>query len=320
MKTFDITAFGEILIDFTYMGNSDDGQKLFAQNAGGAPANVLVCATKLGANTAFFGKVGDDMHGQFLKGTLLCENVNVDGLISDSNYFTTLAFVDLSKSGERSFSFARKHGADTFMTRQDINLPILQNSKIFHVGSLSLTTELGRDTTFYAINKAVESGAIISYDPNYRASLWSDRQIAETEMRKIIRYSNLIKISDEECILLTGEQDPKKAALSLNEQGVEIVCVTLGEDGVLLSRKDKQQAIGSCFSSKIVDTTGAGDSFWGSFLSKIAPIDKKLCDIPFEDLVKFAEFANATASLCIEKSGAIRAMPTMSEVTARMAE
>ncbi len=318
MKRFDITAFGEILIDFTYVGEISENQRLFAQNAGGAPANVLVCATKFGANTAFLGKVGKDMHGEFLKDTLINENVNTDGLIFDEHYFTTLAFVDLDENGERSFSFARKHGADVFMTKDDIDLDILKNTEIFHVGSLSLTTDLGKETTVFAINKARENGAVISYDPNYRASLWNSEEDAKTAMQSIIKYSDLMKISDEECKLLTGEEDPRKSAEILNNMGVKIVCVTLGEKGVLVSTKEKQEFVLGYTPKKIVDTTGAGDSFWGAFLSGIIKSGKDLHDINFNELVDFAIFANATASLCIEKNGAIRAMPSLEEVSKRL--
>ncbi len=318
MKDIDITAFGEILIDFTYVGDSEGGQKMFAQNAGGAPANVLVSATKLGSKTAFFGKVGEDMHGEFLCKTLSNEDVNIEGLVKDENYFTTLAFVDLNEAGERSFSFARKHGADTFMTKNEINLEILGKSKIFHLGSLSLTTDFIESTTIYAIEKAKEFGAIISYDPNYRESLWKSKEEAKIKMKSIIPYADLMKISDEECELLTGEKEPLLAAKKLNDQGVKVVCVTLGEKGALLSIEGQYKEIEGYKSERVIDTTGAGDSFWGGFLSQIISNKKALDEIEFSKFVEFVRVANATASLCVEKSGAIRAMPTLEEVKKRM--
>lgn len=341
MKKFDITAFGEILIDFTYMGNAPDGQKLFAQNAGGAPANVLVCATKFGLNTAFLGKIGKDIHGDFLRLTLEKQNVNTQGLIIDETHFTTLAFVDLNENGERSFSFARNHGADTFMTKEDINLEILAQSKIFHVGSLSLTTALGKETTNFAIQKAKDAGAYISYDPNYRASLWQNEAAAQKEMQEIIPFADFMKISDEECQLLTKENDPNMAAQTLNDAGVKIVCVTLGENGALVSTKDGQMVVAGFKSTKVIDTTGAGDSFWGGFLSQIIKnmdlkndlknsnlehsdlknFDIKNFDIAnftIDELAQFTKIANATASLCVEKNGAINAMPTQTEITQRL--
>ncbi|MFI3205927.1 MAG: carbohydrate kinase [Clostridia bacterium] len=318
MKKYDITAFGEILIDFTYIKDSEENQKLFAQNAGGAPANVLVCATKLGCQTAFLGKVGKDMHGDFLRKTLENENVNVNGLISDENYFTTLAFVDLNDKGERSFSFARKHGADTFMKVNEIDLETIKNSKIFHIGSLSLTTEFIKGTTLYAVVKAKESGTILSYDPNYRASLWESREKAEKEIRLIIPFADIMKISDEECELVTGKKDPELAAKYLIEQGVQIVCVTLGENGVLVANKKNSMQVSGFKPKQVADTTGAGDSFWGAFLSKVVKTGKDLDKIPFENLCNFAKFANATASLCVEKTGAIRAMPSLEQVNSKI--
>lgn len=316
MKKYDITAFGEILIDFTYVGNSNEGQKLFAQNAGGAPANVLVSATKFGLNTSFLGKIGDDMHGEFLKNTLQTEKVNTDGLIIDKDYFTTLAFVDLNEKGERSFSFARKHGADTFMTKDDINLEILKESKVFHIGSLSLTTDLGKETTLYALEKAKEYGAFISYDPNYRASLWDNEEAAKKEMRELIKYADFMKISEEECELLTGDSDPYIACEVLNSYGVKVVCVTLGENGVVVGVNGCSKQVYGYTPLKVTDTTGAGDSFWGGFLTEI--IKNDINNITFDKALSYADFANATASLCVEQSGAIRAMPTLSKVKQRI--
>lgn len=156
---YDITTFGEILIDFTWQGVNADGQTLFAQNPGGAPANVAVAASKLGARTAFIGKAGNDMHGNFLKSVLEKEQVETKGMILDDAYFTTLAFVNVGENGERSFSFARKPGADTRIQKEEMDIEILDRTQIFHVGSLSLTEQPARDTTLYAIRRAKEREA-----------------------------------------------------------------------------------------------------------------------------------------------------------------
>ena len=156
-KSFDVVSLGEILIDFTFQGYNEDGQKLFAQNAGGAPANVLVAVQRLGGKTAFIGKVGNDMHGKFLLDVLNAENINTDSTIVDDRYFTTLAFVSINKNGERSFSFARKPGADTKLSKSEIKTEILNSAQIFHVGSLSLTNEPSREATFFAVKKAKAS-------------------------------------------------------------------------------------------------------------------------------------------------------------------
>lgn len=316
-KKIDVTALGEILIDFTFQGYNDDGQRLFAQNAGGAPANVLVAIQRLGGKTAFLGKIGDDMHGKFLRTILEKEKINTNGLITDDEYFTTLAFVSLSEGGERSFSFARKPGADTKITKAEINTDLIQQSKIFHIGSLSLTDEPARSATIYAVNFAKENGCIISYDPNYRASLWKDEEIAKKQMKSLVPHVDIMKISDEETELLTGFSDVEQAAKSLSEKGVKIAVVTLGADGAYVLNKNGGQFIPT-FPCKVVDTTGAGDSFWGGFLYKIVNSNKKIDEYSEKELADFGKFGNAVASLCVEKKGAIPAMPYLQNVLERL--
>ena len=314
---YDITTFGEILIDFTWQGVNESGQTLFAQIPGGAPANVAVAAGKLGAHTAFIGKAGKDMHGEFLKSVLEKEKVETAGMLLDENYFTTLAFVNVSGDGERSFSFARKPGADTRIEKEEVNVDILDNTKVFHVGSLSLTHQPARDTTLYAIRRAKEKGSIISYDPNYRASLWKDEKTAKSQMRSLIPYVDIMKISDEETELLTGKVSPEEAAETLFQKGVQIAIVTLGSEGAYLYCREGGAQIPG-FVSKVMDTNGAGDSFWGGFLYCISKADKSLEQFTMDELKEYVRFGNAVASLCVEKKGAIPAMPTLAEVKERM--
>lgn len=297
------------------MGDSDKGQKLFAQNPGGAPANVLVSATKLGSKTAFIGKAGQDMHGEFLRRTLEEESVNTEGFVLDNDSFTTLAFVDLDENGERHFSFARKPGADTRLTEEEMNLEIIKDSKIFHVGSLSLTHEPSRSTTFYGIQKAREEGVLISYDPNYRASLWESKEHAIEQMKQIV--PDVMKISDEETDLLTSHKDYESAAQELFQRGVKIVVVTIGSKGAYVYNKEGGTHV-SGFKSEVVDTTGAGDAFWGGFLHKIADTEKSLEELSLAEIAQYAKFANAVASLCVEGSGAIPSMPTLDSVMSRL--
>ncbi len=314
---YDITVFGEILIDFTYSGVNDDGQALFAQNPGGAPANVAVAAQKLGASTAFIGKAGKDMHGTFLKTVLEKQNVSTKGLLLDENHFTTLAFVNISETGERTFSFARKPGADTQIHKEELDIDILDHTNIFHVGSLSLTDLPARDTTFYAVNRAKNNGSIISYDPNYRASLWQNEQTAIKYMQSLIPYADIMKISDEETLLLTDYKAPEAAAKSLIEQGVKIAVVTLGDEGAYVCTKNGGINV-SGFKTTAVDTNGAGDSFFGGFLYKISSSCKPIDKLTIDELADFARFGNAVASLCVEKKGAINAMPELSLVNKRL--
>lgn len=315
---FSATALGELLIDFTDAGISPAGQKLFERNPGGAPANVLVALERLGKSTAFIGKVGTDMHGDFLRATLVTADVNCDGLISDPNYFTTLAFVALSEEGERTFSFARKPGADTQLTSEEIRTDIIEKSRVFHVGSLSLTDEPARSATIDALKVAKNAGCILSYDPNYRASLWSDPVTASTHMQSVVAYMDLVKINEEETTLLTGHDDPAQAAEALLAKGVKVVCVTLGGEGVLVATKEGV-AVVPAFTVEAVDTTGAGDSFWGGFLCAFLDSGVDLADITLEDVKTCAKFGNAVASLCVRRRGGIPAMPTLDEVESVLA-
>ena len=313
----DVTALGEILIDFTPCGKSESGQRVFEQNPGGAPANVLACLNKCGKKTAFIGKVGNDMHGQFLVDVLNGSGICTDGVVIDDSVFTTLAFVALSDSGERSFSFARKPGADTCLTQAELKEDIIQDSKVFHIGSLSLTAEPAKGTTFKALEIAKEAGCIISYDPNYRAPLWDSKEAAIDGMRSVVSCVDVMKISDEETTLLTDIVEPERAAKKLVEMGVSVVAVTLGKDGAWVCTKDGS-ALVCGFKANMVDTTGAGDSFWGGFLKCLLESGKKPQDICLEEAVEFARYGNAVASLCVEKRGAIPAMPSPTEVEARL--
>ncbi len=317
---FDITAFGELLIDYTPAGKSPAGMDLFEQNPGGAPANVLACVSKLGQKTAFIGKIGVDMQGEFLRKTLLDANINTDGLISDENYFTTLAFVSLKENGERSFSFARKPGADTQIRSEDVDLSIIRNSRIFHFGSLSLTDSPARETTIFALQEAKNANCVISYDPNYRPLLWKSKEQAKEQMRTVLPYVDLIKLSDEETELITGHADPQAAARHLVDSGVKIAAVTLGKDGVLIATKDGCDTVPG-IPVDAIDTTGAGDAFWGAFLfsigqlsEKTGRLDERIVEIHFPKILEIAKFANAAAAYCVTKRGAIPAMPQLNDI------
>lgn len=314
---YDITTFGELLVDFTEHQKNETGQAIFIRHAGGAPANVAVSVSRLGGKTAFLGKVGDDMHGHYLKDVLNQENVDTQGVICDDAYFTTLAFVALSQTGERSFSFARKPGADTQIRKEEINKDILEHSTVFHVGSLSLTTNPSRDTTIWAVQYAKEKGAIISYDPNYRAALWQNEAYAKEQMRCLIPYVDVIKISEEETELLTDVKNPQEAAKILFAQGIPVVVVTLGAKGAYVYGKDGGIFV-SGFHSQVVDTTGAGDAFFAGFLYQLCQSGKQPNLLTLHELEHFTQFGNAVASLCVEKEGAIPAMPTWQEVMERI--
>ncbi len=312
-KTVDIVALGELLIDFTEAGYSAGGRRLFEQNPGGAPANLLTAASHMGYRTSFIGKVGADMHGELLKQTLEAEQIATDALIMDENYFTTLAFVAINDNGEREFSFARKPGADTQLKKSELDSSLLENCKIFHFGSLSLTADPSREATLEAVRIAKQAGALISYDPNYRAPLWKDRQTAVEGMKSVIPQVDVMKVSDEEALLLTGAPDYETAADLLLAMGPQLVAVTLGKDGVLLAASEKKEVI-SGFKVEAVDTTGAGDSFWGGFLSGLLALGKRPAELSWDEIRDCALQGNAVAALCVQKRGGILAIPTLQEV------
>ena len=310
---YDAVALGELLIDFTYAGKSPDGMRLFEQNPGGAPGNFLTVLSKMGLKTSMIGKVGCDMHGDFLIETLRQNEVGVEGVVSDDNFFTTLAFVDIAENGERHFSFSRKPGADTRIDIAEIDKELLRNTKLFHIGSLSLTDEPAKSTTHSSVDLAKSSGAIISFDPNYRASLWNTKDDAVSAIMEMLPKADILKVSDEEATLLTGESDYNHAADKLLQAGPKIVAITLGKDGVLV-KKGSEHVIVPGFEVEAVDTTGAGDSFWGGFVGSLITSGKSIGELTMEDLSEFARYGNATASICVQRRGGIPAIPDNDEV------
>ena len=301
---FDIVALGELLIDFTYQGKSENGMSLFEQNPGGAPTNLLCTVASLGLSTAFIGKVGKDMHGDFLRNVLEEKGVDTSGLISAEDVFTTLAFVELSETGERRFSFARKPGADTCLTSGEVKQELLRDCRVFHFGSLSLTDEPSRSATLEAVEIAKKAGAIISYDPNYRAPLWESKNIASQRMRSVLHFVDIVKISDEETELMTGEASPEAAAECLLQKGISCVVVTLGNRGAYAAVKGKAIHVPAP-KVKVVDTTGAGDAFWGAFLYKLVVSGLRPEGLGEKELEDFAGFANSVAAQCVQQRGGI---------------
>ena len=309
----DIIALGELLIDFTQAGVSESGQLLFERNPGGAPANVLAAASRLGLSAAFIGKVGEDMHGEFLRDTLRDAGINTEGLVMSDEAFTTLAFVALGEKGERSFSFARKPGADTMLHPAELPVELIRQSRVFHVGSLSLCAEPARSATLVALHEARQVGCIISYDPNYRAALWQSEEEAKKQMRSLLPYANMVKISDEEAELLTDYAEPEAAAAAILREGADLVAVTLGAGGAYIALQDGRCRVAG-YKVAAVDTTGAGDAFWGAFIFAMIKSGRKPGELTADDAVRFAKFANAAAALCVSERGAIPAMPTAAEV------
>jgi sugar/nucleoside kinase (ribokinase family) len=313
---YDVTALGEILVDFTPAGDSPRGNRLFERNAGGAPANVLVCLAKLGDSTAFLGKVGDDAPGRFLVETLKAHRVDVGGLRVDPTVPTTLAFVELDAEGGRTFEFRRDPGADTALAPADVDAARIADSRIFHFGSLSLTHEPARSATLLALSEARKHGLTVSYDPNLRPALWRDLDEARTQISSVLKYADVLKLSGDELAFLTGQDDPELASLALQERhGVPLVLVTLGRDGCLWRLRRAMGRQPAFSGLPVVDTTGAGDAFLGAFLHAMVARDwTRVSELDAGELPRMARFACAVAGLCTTRHGAIPAMPTPDEV------
>ncbi len=307
----DITAIGEILIDLTQTGVSETGVPLFAANPGGAPANVAVSASRLGASTAFIGKTGDDGFGAYLRSVLEKDHVDCSGLRTGEQA-TTMAIVSVDSTGERSFRFVR--GADCQLPPQEVDESVIRDSKFLHFGSVSLSGGAARNGTIFAARSARQAGILVSYDPNYRPALWRDESEAIEWMRIPLPLVDIIKLSEEELPLLTGSDSLEEGSRLLTEQGISLVFVTLGGAGSFCRWQNE------CFtvpgvSVKVADTNGAGDTFLGAVLSRLCLRgEKPLEGLTRAELENILTFANRAASLTCSRSGAIPAMPTLAEL------
>ena len=307
----DITAIGEILIDLTQTGVNEAGVPIFAANPGGAPANAAVGASRLGAAAAFIGKVGQDGFGSYLRRVLEENGVNHAGLRTGSD-MTTMAIVSVDSSGERDFRFVR--GADCALSPEEVDLEALHHTKVLHFGSVSLTQGIARSATIFAARSAHQAGTLVSYDPNYRASLWNNRAEASEWMRIPLPLVDIIKLSDEELPLLTGCDDPEEGSRILEERGISLVLVTLGGNGSFCRWKGESFTVPGV-SVNVADTNGAGDTFLGAVLSRLCRRgDKPLDNLSRNELENILTFANRAAALTCSRSGAIPAMPTLAEL------
>ena len=307
----DITAIGEVLIDLTQTGRNAQNVPTFAANPGGAPANVAVAAARLGASTAFVGKVGRDGFGDYLTSVLEENGVDVSG-VRRGDAPTTMAVVTLSPEGERSFRFIR--GADMDLASEEVELSQLEGSRVLHLGSVSLTGGLARAATMFAVHHARQKGVMVSYDPNYRAALWSGREEAVEWMRAPLPLTDLLKISDEELPLITGTDDPEEGSRRMEAEGIRLVLITLGKDGVFYRWQGRTGRVAGV-AAKVADTNGAGDTFLGAVLSRLtARGEKPLEGLEAGELEEILSFANRAAALTCSRSGAIPAMPTLSEL------
>lgn len=313
MKQYDVTALGELLIDFTYTGTSEQGNSLLEANPGGAPCNVLAMLNKCKRSTNFIGKVGKDQFGYLLRDTLADLKIGMDGLCFDEEVRTTLAFVKNFENGDRDFAFYRNPGADMMLTAEEVEEEQIKNSRIFHFGTLSMTHEGVCLATEKAVDAAKEAGILVSFDPNLRVPLWKDLQTAKEKMEYGLSKCDICKISEEEVEFLTGEKEIENGAQILRERfPVKFLLVTAGAEGSYAFYKDQKAYQPSFKLGGTIETTGAGDTFCGSILHQL--LDREIEHLTEADLKEMLLFANAAAYLVTTKKGAIRSMPEIDEV------
>ena len=311
-KKYDVIALGELLIDFTMNGQSEQGNNMFEACPGGAPCNVLALLNKMGKKTAFIGKVGKDQFGTLLRDTITEAGIDASNLMVDENVNTTLAFVHTFPDGDREFSFYRNPGADMMLTADEVNPEVVKDTKVFHFGTLSMTHEGVREATKKAVETAKANGCLVSFDPNLRPPLWSSLDLAKEQMEYGFGKCDILKISDNEIQFVSGKEDYDEGIAYLQETyNIPMILLTMGKDGSRAYYKGMRVERPG-FSVKAIETTGAGDTFCGSSLNYLVEHDFE--NLTEEQLGEMLTFANAAAALVTTKKGAIKAMPVKEEV------
>ena len=313
-ERFDVVALGELLIDFTRNGVSEQGNPLLEANPGGAPCNVLAMLRKLGKSCAFVGKVGDDMFGHQLRKVVEEAGICTDYLLMDKEQHTTLAFVQTFANGDRDFSFYRDPGADMMLREDELPLELIKEARIFHFGTLSMTHEGVRRATKKAVAAAKESGALISFDPNLRPPLWSSLESAREQIEWGLSQCDVLKIADNELEFMTGETDFYKGAALLSEKypNIRILNVTAGPDGSYSFHDGRYVYVPGFQLGGTIETTGAGDTFCACVLNFV--LEHGAEGLSDQQLTEMLRFANAAAYLVTTKKGAIRSMPEREQV------
>ena len=313
-RCYDVAALGELLIDFTENGLSDQGNPLFEANPGGAPCNLLAMLTKLGHRTAFLGKVGDDAFGHMLRERTADVGIDVSALRTDPDIPTTLALVHTLPGGDRDFSFYRKPGADIMLRIEDLDLTKIANTKIFHFGTLSMTEEPARSASYTAIDYARQQGCILSFDPNLRPPLWRSEEEARQQIAYGLARCDILKISDNEIEFMTGEKDIDTGVSKLLEQypTIKLALATMGPDGSKAFYKGRTVSAPPFLTTRTIETTGAGDTFGGCSLHFV--LTYGLDALTDEQLLEMLTFSNAAAALVTTKKGALCVMPSKQEV------
>ena len=312
-KKFDVTALGELLIDFTENGVSPQGNPILEANPGGAVCNVLSMLNQLGHTTGFIGKVGDDMFGEQLTRALEEVHIATEGLVKDREVPTTLAFVHTLPGGDRDFSFYRNPGADMMLGKEEVNVSMVELCRIFHFGSLSMTDKISREATKYGVELAKKSGAVISFDPNLRPPLWKTLNDAKEQIDFGIRQCDILKISDNEIQWFTGEEDLKKAAeILLEKYDIKLLLLSMGKEGSMAFQGDKMVSVSGILQPDTIETTGAGDTFCGCVLHYV--LEHGFRAYTETELREMLAFANAAASIVTTRKGSLRVMPKREEI------
>ena len=310
----DVVALGELLIDFATVSTDGDGYPTMAAHPGGAPANFLAALTKFGAKTAMLGKVGTDTFGKLLLDTLRKAGIETRGMVETDDVFTTLAFVTFDASGNRRFAFSRKPGADTCISFEELDLGLIDEAKVFHFGTLSLTDEPARSATYKAVAYAKSKGKLITYDPNLRKPLWNSMEEAKKQILWGLTQADVVKISDEEVEFLFGLGVEDGAAYILNNFPVKLVFVTCGADGCYFKNAVVSGKVPGMQGIQVKDTTGAGDIFGGSAIWKLLQTGKEPESLSEEALREITTFACVSASLSTTKYGGISSVPEYAEI------
>ncbi len=319
MRSYDVVALGELLIDFTENGTSVQGNPIMEANPGGAPCNVLAMLNRLGNKAAFVGKIGQDMFGDQLEAALREVGIATEGLKRDPEVHTTLAFVHTQPDGDREFSFYRNPGADMMLNEEDLEESLIRDCRIFHYGTLSMTHEGCRNATRKAIAMAKESGAVISFDPNLREPLWNSLDEAREQILYGMSQCQILKISDNEIQWLTGETDYDRGVAAIRAQfDIPLILVSLGKEGSRAYTKNCRVEQEAFVQEHTIETTGAGDTFCACVLDYVLKHGWK--EYTEEELGEMLRFANAAASIITTRKGALRVMPTKEEVEAFLAE
>lgn len=319
-RKYDVTALGELLIDFTDSGKSEQGNPLLEANPGGAPCNVLSMLQRLGASTAFIGKVGDDGFGHMLDETIRQQGIDGSGLCFDYAVHTTLALVLKKENGDRDFSFYRNPGADIMLHEEEVNTELIENSRIFHFGSLSLTDEPVRTATHRAIAAAKNAECLISFDPNLREPLWKSLDEAKQQIDWGMQQCDYLKISDNEIVWFTGKQDYQEGIdfLFKTYPNLKLITLSMGPDGSRACTRTIRVDVPAYLQEGTIETTGAGDTFCACVLKMI--LDYGIDNLDENTLVQGLTFANAAASIVTTRKGALRVMPTEAEVVQFLVE